>query len=290
MPTHSILKNLAKPSDLQVMQSIDGRLSLESFAVKNLAHSVSEVVPKLTGAAKSFFTGLLEQMPKFSGASLLSDVQTSDVLLKKLKTQDYANLLKLGIYVPEGFHGNLADYSLALRKSTDHALGVVTSVITPYNSFLSSLISSPDAVKDSHNTLGYLDKVNKERDELNAHIGQFFHPGSTQTRIPLGDAVRRMAEWEIIFTQQTAIEHAFEQVRNTQVQQAVNAAMDLLDAVKEAAASGQFDHISSENLKGLSASTLSIAREVEFYAITRQRVTVFNVALMDSCKFLQTLF
>lgn len=256
------------------------------MTLSDFSNTVADIVPKLVKATKGFFVTLIETRGlAFGTHPLREDISGITAILKKY---NYVDLMKLGIYVPEGFKGDLAGYVDLLEKSTDHALGLVDKVISPFNTYLASLLSTPDAIKDSQAPNIYLGKINKDRDELNNQIGKHFDSSSTQTRIPMGDAVKRMADWEHVMLKINAINKALANTKNETVQKSVDACIELLDSCQAAAKSGQFNQITAANLKALSESTLSIAREVEFYAVTRQRVKILSTAMDDSVDFLKS--
>ncbi len=293
-PTNSIFAELPRQSNIEIMESIKDRLALESLDARDFVRSMSEAIPKLVDTTKKYLHDIAsysKSFVNFSGDTVPAGYKPQEdvhAIVSMLKKQDYANLMPLGIYVPEGFVGKLAEYAVHERKCVDHALKLLSGVLNPYNTYLAGLVSSPDAVKDSATPNLFLKKVDEERDSLNRDEGFFFKPGTTHTRRPMGEVISRMADWETVFTQQSAMNAALQGISNTSVQQAVNTCLELLDAVKQAAKSGQFDHISPANVKSLASATLSIAREVEFYAVTRQRVNVFNVALDETSAFLKS--
>jgi Sec7-like guanine-nucleotide exchange factor len=190
------------------------------------------------------------------------------------------------IFVPEGFVGHLPTYTDALKSSAEHASKVVSDVLVPYNTFLSQLLSSDNARLASIGQLGYLSKFDARREELNKWIGDFFRKGSTQVKQPMKDVFSRNAEWETVLFNQNDATKEIGKVDRKSVQSMVDQCVELIEAVKASAESGELDNLSGPMIKQLAASAMSVANEVTFYSITLYRVNGMDKIINDSIDIL----
>lgn len=271
-------------SELAQVQQI---VAMESEVLSNFAATINGVVPKLVGAAKDFL-GKVRGMAFAPSADTQEQLRNRPAIIQLINKYEYTHLAAMAAYVPEGFNGNLLDYSAFLVRCVNHINGVHEKVLKPYNQFLSALIADAQSVLSSEDRLAFLVKIQKEREALNEEAAKFFRPGATNTRADIGKVVRRNKEWEEIVMNLNVVNRVLAGMKNEDVMKEVDKTTHLLDALKTSAKSGELNTITPVQLRSLSASTLSVAREVEFYAVTRFRAMVFNTAMDDTFSLLKS--
>lgn len=269
---------LAVESHFELAQRIDRRIGLEAGFLSNFSDTIRNAVPSFLDSAKSILGGI--------GLSAGEDIKVKDIdrpaFLRLIDKHNYVHLSSLGVVVPEGFSGNLAEYVKVLEKCAVHASAVVSDVLNPYNTFLSQMLSSHNARLSSFGALGYLAKRDVDREKLNKDVAEHFNMSSTSAKQSYGKVVRRNAEWETVVMTLPSIDKTIKHVSSDAVQKSVDECVELLDIFKKSSQEGTLDNLSGAMVKQLSQATLSVAREVEFYAITSHRAATLQKAVNDS--------
>jgi hypothetical protein len=271
---------LAMSGHIEHASRIDRRIAMEAGFLSSFVTTVREVIP-------SMLTSISDALTSLSFSS--SDKRNTGNYSSFLNLLDKSNFMEIGdvkISVPEGFTGHLPTYVDTLKMCSEHAGKIASDVLLPYNTFLSQLLSSDNTRLSSMGQLNYLVKRDSEREELNSKIGNFLRKGSTQVKQPMKDVFSRNAEWELVLTNQnTAINELGKTDRKT-VQDMVDQCVELIEAVRSSAESGELDNLSGPMIKQLSASTMSVANEVTFYSITLYRVNAMDKIINDSISIL----
>lgn len=275
---HTPKFQLAMEGHLEQALRVDRRIGLEAGILSNFANTLREGIPSMLSSVTS----------ALRSAEIPEDTSKKGVqfhrpeFLRLLEKHNYVHLSALSVFVPEGFKGNLAMYAIALLESAEHANKVVADSINPYNTFLSTLLSSSNARLSSFAELSYLAKKDLARDNLNKEIGKFFNAGSTASKQPMGSVISRNADWQALLLTLPRIQKASEEVSRQTVQKSVDECLELIGAVKEGAKAGELDNLSGPMIKQLSQATLSVAREVEFYSVTAFRIGTLNTVVDQS--------
>lgn len=274
-------KHLSIPAapDTQSLELLQQRIALESEFLANFTRTVKEVVPSIVDAVKGYFA----EHPVAQPVKFASDAPMPQ-FVRLMNQHNYLHTSKLGMYVPEGFSGSLVAYAEHLYTCAAHASLVVSDVLTPYNQFLSSLISTDQTRLSTRDPLAFLDTIQRSREALNAQVGQHFKAGSTISRTTVGEVIQRNKDWEALLHLMPKLKDKMTSVTPQAVNKAMDDTLSLLDAVKVSATSGDLSQISAQTLRALGQHTLSVAREVEFYSITYFRVQVLDKAVEDSIK------
>lgn len=274
MNKHLSIDVAPTPQSLALLQQ---RIALESQYLANFSRTVQEVVPSVVDAVKNFFSSNpVPQTTKFL------DDRNKPAFARLINSHNYINTSKLSMYVPEGFTGSLVAYAEQLLASAVHASSVVSDVLNPYNQFLSGLINSDQTRLSTRDPLAFLDKVKVSREALTQDLAKHFAAGSTITRTEVGKVIQRNKDWETVLLLLPKIKEQVTKVSPTAVNNAMGDTLALLDALKLAVQSGDLANISAQTLRSLSAHTLLVAREVEFYSVTYFRVQVLDKAVQDS--------
>lgn len=266
------MKHLKIDTKGPVDQQIDllvTRMSLESGVLEDFSELLAKSIPALGQSLSASFEKSLSLFQGFI-AGFSPDVR----LLNFANTVPYAALAPMKIYVPEGFSGTAVEYVELLKDSVDHTEDLIASVINPYNGFLSSLISNPDAAKNTAIRPAVFDRKDRERDELNQKIGKLFKNGTASTGKYEAFFKRNL---ELVDTKKglDQIYNRLQAAKPSLVQNAVSDTLELIKGLESVLPKEQLRAISPQAVKYLAEATLTVAKEVEFYGITRYRAESF---------------
>ena len=279
------MKHLKVDTTFQCNSSIDltaRRMALESEVLANFSNMLAATIPTLASNLSTSFNKSFATVSNF-----VSSFSPDNRLNSKISQIPYSELASLRAYVPEGFSGNAFEYAKVLEESWDHANKIISDVLNPYNAYISGLLSSTDATKSTLGKPQFLLKMDRDRTALNTEIGRFFTAG-TSTSDKLNKFYGRSSELlevksKVLFLAEklaeSKVDHVQAQTQNT---------IDLVNALSNSIANTEeFNQISPQTVKALGESTLTVAREVEFYAITRYRIEAFIKCFQDTLELVK---
>jgi hypothetical protein len=271
---------LAVEGRMQHATRIDRRIAMEAGFLSNFVTTVREAIPSMMASISDALASL-----KFASDER-TPLQSYTLFLNLLGKSNFVEIGDTRISVPEGFEGHLPSYVEHLKKCAEFDRGIIADVLIPYNTFLSQLLSSDSARKSSIGQLGNFLKINEERKRLNDIGASFFIKGSTQVKQPMGKVLNRNSEWRDLLTDQNAAIQAINEVDRKSVQKMVDQCVELIDTIKTASSSGEFDSLSGPMVKQLSEATLAVANQVTFYSITLYRVSGMDKVISESVDIL----
>lgn len=256
------------------------RISMESELIGNFANTVKSVIPKLMDFAKNKFNNYTFFVPS------KANVGEFNSFINALDKYSPASAEELVFYVPEGFKGNLVDYTVYLSNSLKHCSDIVGEVLNPYAIFLSKIISNQDYQKSNLVDLEFINAREKELTALVNKTSDFFSKGGVSAQQRLGNITSRVSDVSTTIVNLMEMRKDIEALDNKSVQANVSKVSVLIDQIIKDSNKGKLDSISGEVLKSLGESTLIVARDVEFYAITMFRVNVFYNQMVKTAKHL----
>ena len=277
------MKHLTVSTAPQCNSSIElmaDRLALESATLADFTSMLGTTIPALAFNLKASFEKSLTNVRNY-----LNSFSADSKLNTLVSTIPYATLASIKAYVPEGFSGNALEYVQLLEQQLNHANNVVAETLTPYNTFLSGILSNPEATKSSAGkSMSFLHR-DQARQDLNEQTGTFFKNG-TQTADKFSKFYRQNNE---ILTVQTKVKLLSEMLKQSDIRVIQRATEDTLELVAALQSSHKLEELkqaSPQVIKLLGEMTLNAAREVEFYAIVRYRVEAFIKCFEDSLEVL----
>jgi 3-methyladenine DNA glycosylase Tag len=202
-------------------------------------------------------------------------------LALKLSEVSYAELSVVRAYVPEGFQGNAFEYAKILQMSLDHTDRLVSNILLPFNEIISSFITNTNAQQSTVNKAQYLIQTDSQRNKLNTLIGKFF-TASAMTSDKLGKFYQQNQEVAYVNEEISKLSKALEESNISLVQKTISHSLELINALQSSNQFGDMKKMSPQSVKAIGEATLSVAREVEFYGITRYRSEVFIKCFNDT--------
>lgn len=257
---------LATIGHIEYAGRIQRRIAMEAGFLSNFTNTIRDVVPSMMASIGS----ALKSVSFLNNEKQDTNGRSSFIAL--LDTKNFVKNSDINLIVPEGFSGQLTEYSELLKECSEHASNVLSGILIPYNTFLSQLLSSKSIHVSSVGKLSYLQKIDSNREDLSKKLGNFFVKGSTQVKQPMGKVLSRNKDWEVLLDSQNKTLSAINTASRKAVETAVDECVELIESIKVAAAAGELDGLSSSMIKQLSETTLCVANEVAFYSITLYRV------------------
>lgn len=265
-----------EPQDVSsALEDISSAISLEAMSVTSVANRVADLVPSLMAAGSAFLDGIGNKKPTLGQLQF-----SSSVLAKALEGASYAKIGTLSHQVPPGFRGNLYEYTSDLIDNISYA-NEVTIKLTAFNIFLSKIISSPDARKDSRSMAQAYEDADRTRTELTSKTKAFFSSGSRINHLDYGDVIASNGQY---LQFQQLVGKAIIDARKIDVgavEKLVADAKVLLDTITNDSASGKLNNMSPETLNNLSKATNCVARDVEHYSLTLWAVSHLREAAQN---------
>lgn len=259
------------------------RMALEADVLGDFTHLLSVAIPNLANNLSQSFTKSFAAVTGF-----VSSLAPDNRLNSKISQIPYSELAGVRGYVPEGFSGSAADYVKVLDESWEHASKVISEVLNPYNAYVSGLLSNVEATKSTEKKPEFLTRMDRDRDDLNKEIGRFFK-GSTGTSDKLSKFYRRSQE---VVDVKIGLERLLSRLAEPNVDLVQKNTRDTLELVNALIASNKTEElkqISPQCIRALAEATLTVAKEVEFYAITRYRVEGFAKCFEDTLEIIKKL-
>lgn len=192
----------------------------------------------------------------------------------EVKKLNYAAIDQLKITIPEGFTGNAKEYCQELAAQLRHVSTVVNEVIVPFNQYVSALISDKDFAKAYKSKPNYLHERDAKREDMNKTISKYFGNGTLSSN-KLSQHYRTSEEISETDKLTEDLSELLSASNVVTVRKMVTDSVDLINSLQELISKNQIGNLSESHKRLLAEMCSTIAREVEFYAITRYRADSF---------------
>ncbi len=251
------------PEDTSVaLEQIAEQIALEALSVTAVINRVADLLPDLVNSAKMFLSNNNRDKPTLGPLTV-----NPSTLEKALTPTTFTNIATLTHPVPPGFKGNLYEYSTVLGAALEFAM-TVPSAVTDFNVFLSKMLSSEQARKNSRSAADAFRERSKDRKNLLEANAPFFSAGSRITMSKYGDVIGSNAQYLQFHEQVQKMLELSSEIKLAAVEKLVQDCHELLDALSVGAAENRLDGLSPEMLEAIGLATESVARDVEFYSLT----------------------
>lgn len=254
-------------------------LSLEQVG---LIHSTSPAIAKFGELAEYSFNFIKS---RFLGFSFFSNEKEA---IKELKPYlefannrdiNYMDVRRLRLQTPEGFKGNLYQYTKELADIvTTYYDSFVAEMIDPFDIYISKLINQPmllDSLTYKHNV------KQQDIDKYRKRLAKYF-TGKGHGYLELSDIYDRLKDVDDIVRPATDIVKLSERERVKNVKQKVDELNEKINVLIEMLE----DKTGNYNVKPKTLTTLSelvfqLAKQVEFYAVLNGMINGLIGALYD---------
>lgn len=273
---------------LRNLEIIHSRLITESMALEGFSDTIKRVMPSIATSMKTFFNDLPfvvaedkgSDQPKFTRRGF----EETQRLLEK---QDHTKIMSLRVYTPEGFKGHLPGYVEELLVAQKFVNNIVGEILTPFNTYLSKLISDKKSIMDTRIPMQHLGQAKHDRENITARLGTFFEPGSTNTSCKLGDVIQRAGDWKQFSYNVEQLSENFDPKKPGQVKEAIGHCAEFLDILSTNAENDDLREISAQNLRVLGDITLEVAHQVELFSLVNYQVNSLLAVMGQNTEFLK---
>ena len=269
--------------ELRNLELFNTRIALESGVLDSFPDTVKRLMPSMSAAVRNFMSGFMVVLSDAKGSTGPQyAARAYEDATRVMDKHKFVNLMELRAYIPEGFKGDLNAYAAILLQAQEHTNQVVGAVITPYNVFLSKLISDTGAVKETKLQLTSLNQIKRTRETFSSEMSGFFPNGSTVSYCKIGDVFGRNEDIVNLGETLKNIHDYFDTKKPVQVREAVTHCSDLLEVLSNNAQEGGLKDISAQALRTLGEATLEVAREVEFFSIVNYQVNTLLTVMGEN--------
>jgi hypothetical protein len=260
--------------------ALEGITEIVDKSFGSMVNAISNFFPSL----KSSFDGAIESVSKLK--PLASDVVNSLSIgygRSETKEMDLTPFSRVNVRVPEGFTGNLDEYSDFLARSwkfiqaeaipqMDNLYGQLASFASNKSSKISladtSLIfQSVDAsyqalAKESQSYFGK-NRHNSTKSDIGTAYGQYYQVLHTESRV--ANLVRELNPKQV-----------------QQVLDKIKRISSVLDVIITDAQAKDYDRASFEAVKGMATGVYAMAQAMEFFSLTYYRINEMGVVCKEN--------
>ncbi len=253
-------------------------VALEAFSTTDVVGLLKRVFPNIKSEFGSFMARFAPNEPGLA----LTGSQKS--FLHDLGKHNYADVMGLSAWTPEGLNVTYLEYALVLDAAVEHAAKLMDSVLVPYSGYLSALLTNTTAKFSAENiTLNYK-AMAKDRDLLNTNLGKCFAPGSNKAVATIGRVIKRNADWPAVFTASDALVQTMNKIDRVALKKKIEECTDLLERISGKIKREEFEGVSPNVLENLADGAYQVASELEFYSITYYKVLALTEAINRTVK------
>lgn len=280
--------NIQNPQ-LKDLEQISQRTQIESgVAMESYGDSFRKIIPTMRASLSSYADTVRTNLAALSSRNVGEfNSREFEQLVSLMEKHQHINVIDLRFYVPEGFRGNIVDYSKLLIKVQAHTNKVIADVLTPFNVYLSKLLSDKNAAAENGVQMAQLIALRNEREVLRQAMEEYFPKGSTNAAIKVGEAIDRKQDWAELAFQLKTLSNNFDKKMPGKVTEAINHCAELLEALSDSSIQGGMDAISAQQLRTLGDSTLEVAKEVEFFSVVNYQISTLMTVMAQNAEFLK---
>lgn len=266
---------------LSAMESHTATIACEGFNLADLSNRGRDFVMSIADTGSKAFEQVFLNFFKVSRETLegLRQFKFSGYDTER----KYGQVMHLRVQCPEGFKGNVLDYTNTLKQAVQQALRVQPDVLIPLEDFLSKLVSVPGYARDTKTHLRGIDKAGLDRVELVRQTQKFFN-GSSKATAVFSELYRNMNEWQAAYDSIKQIQDQVNSINHEELLNAVQRITKLIQMVKVAHEAKELENMSKTVITELSTSVYEAAKQVEQLSITLFAVYVLSNVMNDTAQ------
>jgi len=259
-------------------------VALEAFTTPDVVGLLKRVFPSIKEELGSFMARF---SPNEQGLALTG---SQKVFLHDLGKHNYADVMALSAWQPEGLKVSYLEYAAALEPAVAHCARIMDDVLAPYSAYLAGLVTNLDAKYSSENiTLNYK-SMNIGRDLLTSTLGRCFVPGSNKAMTTIAQVIKRNADWPAVFTNTDVLVQTMNRVDRQALKKKINECTELLDRISAKIKREEFEGVDPNVLQNLADGAYQVASELEFYSVTYYKVLALTEAVNRTVKHFGEVF
>lgn len=253
---------------IENLQALNNFISVETVEALNTSSPAMTKLAELVTDTGNYVKSRLNALTVF-----FSNKEQYPNIKRFVENNKFMDSNKVYVVIPEGFKGNLSEYSTLLLKIQNEFIdNFIADFITPYDSYISKLINNPtllESINYKHNakikdTSGYTKALAK------------FNSMAVTREETLGKCFSNMKQFELMV--ENTISLLKEQERNNVAN--IKEAIIRLDQKLNILANTITDNSNNINIKAsvvktLSDLTLELAKQTEFVAVVFTLINSF---------------
>lgn len=277
-------EQLSPPSEDNIKNQLEA-LSLEAINIANVIEVFKGILPDLVGKIKQ----TLESIPKYTDIihknKLTSDIKLINSLNKelsdKIKLTNYVDRRELLISVPEGFKGNLVDYTILLNGLTSKIYPEANKLLTEYKFIISGFLTNKDQKISLKDYTTFFNSIKRQRESFTSDVSEFFTNNSSTSRAKLGSVINKFSDLDIIIKNVTEANIVRKDNILSDISQSTNEITKVLDTIIDRVSKGDISNISGASAKNLAEGAYEIAKYIEFVSIFNYKVEQATATLLN---------
>jgi len=252
--------------DLEVAHA---RLLKASESISNNDLVIDSTLPSFRNHLADTYTRLNNGFHSITTlfAKYLSYSLVNSISLKEVDKLSFIDLSTTLVQVPEGFHGNLYEYSAILCKVypniTTKAFELSNELIVE----LGKIVNIKSHKLTSQDLTSVYEPYSILRKDAEKLLNGFFEIGSTQSKVTLGSVVDSSNEIKQIFQSISDLERAIKGTNIHSLLDQINHISDLLKTIEDQIKIDRNSRFSPQIVKLLSEGTYECAKYYEFVSV-----------------------
>jgi DNA polymerase/3'-5' exonuclease PolX len=261
-------------------------MSLEAFNVKASIKAMKELLPNFVKSITDFYSTLV-----VAENQLTLDLIKADSLEKTLKEVDYAAVRKMLVVGPKGLKGTYLDYLGAVEKAVDHAESLREKVLSPFMSWVTLLLSTPENLMSVRKPpLVSNDRI-KLIDTIKEDLTKNIDPNSHQQRHLYGKLVQRNKDWSAVVDKTNELIDRYSRTDRKQIKQMVDDTVEALNRlILRVEEDPETYEMSGTTVATLAEQSYLLGKELEHYATTGYLLQELHTTVTDTVEELKKVF
>lgn len=243
-------------------------------------HSTKEYLKNIIPSFLDEMSGILSKFQSIQTEPAiqnnLSSKQTK--FIKTLSQQPYSNIRELSIYVPEGFKGNLLEYSNLLLTyiSIPEAL---LKELDEYSVFLSNISSNQNSQMSTDYNKKLYEDLHKEMVKIKKSFTEFFKDSNHQVEVKYKDVFNNNNEFSKAIEHTAELVKRIENINRSFIIKKVANISELISLINKRNKEDKLSAMSDEMVTKLSDYTYTMAERIEFFSVLFYRIRSLSSVL-----------
>lgn len=196
-----------------------------------------------------------------------------------LAKQDFTLMRERAVVALEGFTGKYLDYSQECLTGLRFYDEVLSESLKVYKRLLGELITNKTAQLNLRDMTDVYKKAEKVRLSQENSQREFWTEHSFNSEVKVGDVLDRMSDVTPLFENVAHISVLIKNQDLKNILERVNEVNSLVNILVETFEGDELKNISRAQINNLAEGIISLAKDIEHYALQHYRATIFVVAV-----------
>lgn len=242
------------------------RLAVESSVYSDIIYTFKNLLPMLQ--TKTLDGMILVQGFISEDKSLLASFFSNEKKLEnKYSNINYVNIGETLISVPEGFMGNLLEYSNALSEMSANVYSETIQTLQEYHVILSSFITNKEDQTSIKDHTDFFNRISGARRAIEDQIKKFIIPGNTSSKALFKNVISRISETKDIYTSVKKLQGYHLEANLKNIEAALFKINSLLDIVIRQMESQDITKISPKAGNNIALGAFEVGKYIELVSL-----------------------